>query len=345
MLSHKRDHYCGILNESMVGQTVHLSGWVQRTRDLGGVVFVWLRDREGLVQLVFDTAVCSQNIFELAQSLRAEYVLTVSGEVRLRTAAAVNKDLATGTIEVFVNDAVLLNKSETPPIYIDDKVEENELVRLKYRYLDLRRPSMQEKLRMRSKVVNCIRYALDDQGFTEIETPILSKSTPEGARDFLVPSRLHPGTFYALPQSPQIYKQLLMLSGFDKYYQIARCFRDEDNRADRQPEFTQCDIEMSFIDEEDIYAVVENVFARVFREVKGVELPLPLPRMPWIEAMENYGSDKPDTRFEMKLVNLTDKVNHCGFVVFDDAIAQNGRVMAINAKGLASMTRKQIDSL
>ena len=344
MLSYKRDHYCGLLNESMAGQTVHLSGWVQRTRDLGGVVFVWLRDREGLVQLVFDNAVCSQEIFDLGRSLRGEYVVTIEGEVRLRAENAINRDLATGTIEVFVKDAALLNKSETPPIYIDDKVDENELVRLKYRYLDLRRPSMQEKLRLRSKVVNCIRYALDDQGFTEVETPILSKSTPEGARDFLVPSRLHPGTFYALPQSPQIYKQLLMLAGFDKYYQIARCFRDEDNRADRQPEFTQCDIEMSFIDEEDIYAVVEGVFARIFREVKGIELQLPLPRMTWIDAMENYGSDKPDTRFEMKLVNLTEKLGHTGFVVFDSAIENGGRVEAINAKGLASMTRKEIDS-
>ena len=344
MLSHKRDHYCGLLNETMAGQTVHLSGWVQRTRDLGGVVFVWLRDREGLVQLVFDNSVCSPEIFELGRSLRGEYVVTVSGEVALRDAAAINKDLATGTIEVFVKDAVLLNKSETPPIYIDDKADENELVRLKYRYLDLRRPSMQNRLRLRSKVVNCIRYALDDMGFTEVETPILSKSTPEGARDFLVPSRLHPGTFYALPQSPQIYKQLLMLAGFDKYYQIARCFRDEDNRADRQPEFTQCDIEMSFIDEEDIYAVVEKVYARIFKEIKDIDLPLPLPRLPWIDAMENYGSDKPDTRFEMKLVNLTDVLGKTGFVVFDSAIEAGDRVEAINARGLASMTRKEIDS-
>ena len=344
MLSYKRDHYCGLLTEAQAGQTVHLSGWVQRTRDLGGVVFVWLRDREGLVQLVFDTSVCSQEIFDLGRALRSEYVVTVQGEVRLRAENAINRDLATGTIEVFVQDAVLLNKSETPPIYIDDKVDESELVRLKYRYLDLRRPSMQEKLRLRSKVVNCIRYALDDEGFTEVETPILSKSTPEGARDFLVPSRLHPGTFYALPQSPQIYKQLLMLAGFDKYYQIARCFRDEDNRADRQPEFTQCDIEMSFIDEENIYSVVENVFARIFREVKGIDLPLPLPRMTWIDAMENYGSDKPDTRFGMKLVNLTEKLGHTGFVVFDSVMENGGRVEAINAKGLASMTRKEIDS-
>ncbi len=344
MLSHKRDHYCGLLTEELVGQTVHLSGWVQRTRDLGGVVFVWLRDREGLVQLVFDNSVCSQEIFDLGRSLRSEYVITVSGTVKKRDESAINRDLKTGAIEVFVEDAVLLNKSETPPIYIDDKTDENELVRLKYRYLDLRRPSMQSKLRMRSKVVNCIRYELDAEGFTEVETPILSKSTPEGARDFLVPSRLHPGTFYALPQSPQIYKQLLMLAGFDKYYQLARCFRDEDSRADRQPEFTQCDIEMSFIDEEDIYAVVERVFARIFREVKGVEIKLPLPRMTWNHAMENYGSDKPDTRFGMTLVNLTDKLAHTGFVVFDSAVEAGGRVEAINAKGLATMTRKEIDS-
>ena len=343
MLSHKRDHYCGLLTEKNVGETVHLSGWVQRTRDLGGVIFVWLRDREGLVQLVFDADVCGAEVFDLGRSLRSEYVVTAVGEVRRRDEGAVNKDLATGAIEVFVKEAALLNKSETPPIYIDDKADENELVRLKYRYLDLRRPSMQEKLRLRSKVVNCIRYALDEAGFTEVETPILSKSTPEGARDFLVPSRLKPGTFYALPQSPQIYKQLLMLAGFDKYYQIARCFRDEDNRADRQPEFTQCDIEMSFIDEEDIYANVERVFARIFKEVKGIELPLPLPRMPWVEAMERFGSDKPDTRFGMELVNLTDALGKTGFVVFDQAIENGGRVEAINAKGLAGMTRKQID--
>ena len=346
MLNHKRDHYCGLLTREHAGQTVHLSGWVQRTRDLGGLVFVWLRDREGMVQLVFDGADCPAELLELAQSLRSEYVITVSGEVRMRDEAAFNKDMKTGEIEVVVREAVLLNKSETPPIYIDDKANENELARLKYRYLDLRRPSMQEKLRLRSKVVSCIRRALDDEGFYEIETPILSKSTPEGARDFLVPSRQHAGTFYALPQSPQIYKQLLMLSGFDKYYQIARCFRDEDNRADRQPEFTQCDIEMSFIDEEVIYGVVERVFAKVFEEVKGVKLELPLPRMTWNYAMENYGSDKPDTRFEMCLVNLTEKLGgETGFVVFDNAVAAGGRIEAINAKGLATMTRKEIDSL
>jgi len=345
MLSFKRDHYCGLLNETMAGQTVHLSGWVQRTRDLGGVVFVWLRDREGLVQLVFDTAVCSKEVFEVARSLRSEYVITVVGEVRMRDAAAVNKDLATGTIEVFVTDAELLNKSETPPIYVNsDKTDENELVRLKYRYLDLRSEKLQKNLRLRSQIVNCIRNEMDSMGFTEVETPILTKSTPEGARDFLVPSRLHAGTFYALPQSPQIYKQLLMLSGFDRYYQIARCFRDEDGRADRQPEFTQCDIEMSFIDESDIQGVVEQVYKRIFKEVKGIDLQLPLPRMTWSYAMENYGSDKPDTRFEMKIVDITDKAGNTGFVVFDNAVAEGGNVRGINAKGLGTMTRKEIDS-
>ncbi|MBQ6594737.1 MAG: aspartate--tRNA ligase [Clostridia bacterium] len=344
MLDFKRDHYCGLIDETLVGQKVHLSGWIQRTRDLGGVIFAWLRDREGLVQLVFDNTVCSGEIFELGHSLRSEYVLTVSGTVRKRDENAVNRELKTGTVEVFVEDAALLNRSETPPIYIDDKADENELVRLKYRYLDLRRPSMQQKLRMRSRVVNCIRYELDDLGFTEVETPILSKSTPEGARDFLVPSRIHPGTFYALPQSPQIYKQLLMLAGFDRYYQIARCFRDEDSRADRQPEFTQCDIEMSFVDEEDIYGVVEKIFARIFREVKGVQLDLPLPRMTWQYAMENYGSDKPDTRFGMKLVDLSEYVADSPFVVFRSALESGGRVEAVNASGLAGMTRKEIDS-
>ena len=345
MLSCKRDTYCGLVNETMAGKDVHLSGWVQRTRDLGGVVFVWLRDREGLVQLVFDEAVCSKEVFELGRSLRGEYVVTTVGEVRLRAPEAVNKELSTGTVEVFVRECELLNRSETPPIYIDDKVDENELVRLKYRYLDLRRPSMQRNLRMRSKLLNAVRSHMDAQGFSEIETPILTKSTPEGARDFLVPSRLHPGTFYALPQSPQIYKQLLMLAGFDRYYQVARCFRDEDSRADRQPEFTQVDVEMSFIDEKDIQAVIEGVFQRMFRDVMGIELSLPLPRMTYQYAMENYGSDKPDTRYEMKLVDVSDLAKGSGFPVFETAVAEGGRVRGINAKGAADMTRKQIDAL
>ena len=345
MLSYKRDHYCGLLTKAEAGQSVHLSGWVQRTRDLGGVVFVWLRDREGLVQLVFDENDCPKELVDLGRSLRSEYVVTVQGTVRLRDEAAINKDMATGEIEVLVTDAVLLNKSDTPPIYIDDKASENEMVRLKYRYLDLRRPSLQSNLRMRHTVVNTIREHMDECGFTEIETPILTKSTPEGARDFLVPSRVHRGEFYALPQSPQIYKQLLMLAGMDKYYQIARCFRDEDNRADRQPEFTQCDIEMSFITPEEIQTVVEGAFQKIFRKVKNIEIQLPLPRMTWNYAMENYGSDKPDTRFEMKLVDFSEKAAHCGFGVFEDCIANKGTVRGINAKGCADYTRKQIDAL
>ncbi len=345
MLDFKRDHYCGTLTEGDVGKTVHLSGWIQRTRDLGGVAFAWLRDREGLIQLVFDADVCGNEIFKLGQSLRSEYVVTVVGEVRARGESAVNREMKTGAIEVFVKDAALLNKSDTPPIYIDDKADENELVRLKYRYLDLRKSTMQEKLRMRSKVLHAIRGYMDGEGFTEVETPMLTKSTPEGARDFLVPSRLHPGEFYALPQSPQIYKQLLMLAGFDKYFQVARCFRDEDSRADRQPEFTQLDVEMSFIDESMIQAVIEGAFAAVFREVMGMELSLPLPRMTWRDAMENYGSDKPDTRFEMKLVDVTALCEGCGFPVFEGTAAEGGSVRGIRVPGGADMTRKQTDSL
>ena len=345
-INYKRTHYCGQVSGALAGQTVHLSGWVQRTRDLGGLVFVWLRDREGLVQLVFDEATCGGECFRLGASLRSEYVVSVVGDVRYRAPEAINNKLPNGDIEVFVQEALLLNKSETPPIYIDDAASENELVRLKYRYLDLRRPTMQHTLRLRSKVVSAIRNYMDESGFTEVETPILTKSTPEGARDFLVPSRQHPGSFYALPQSPQIYKQLLMLAGFDKYYQIARCFRDEDNRADRQPEFTQCDVEMSFIEPADIQTVIEQAFQRVFTEVKGIDLALPLPRMTWRDAMETYGSDKPDTRFGLELVDVSDTAANCGFGVFESAIAAGGTVRGINAKGLGGkMSRKEIDSL
>ena len=344
MLDYRRNAYCGSLTAADAGKTVHLSGWVQRTRDVGGVVFVWLRDREGIVQLVFEESCCGKEIFELGRSLRAEYVLTCEGEIKLRDASAVNKELKTGEIEVFVKDAVLLNKSETPPIYIDDKAEENELVRLKYRYLDLRRKKLQNNLRTRSKIISTIRSYMVEQEFTEIETPILTKSTPEGARDYLVPSRLHKGSFYALPQSPQIYKQLLMLAGFDKYYQLARCFRDEDSRADRQPEFTQLDIEMSFIEPKDIQTVVEGAFARVFKEVKSIDIALPLPRMTWQYAMENYGSDKPDTRFEMKIKNFSDKAKDCAFTLFASCVNEGGEVRGICCKGLGSITRKEIDS-
>ena len=345
MNGYKRTHYCGTLTKANAGQTVQLSGWVQRTRDLGGVVFVWLRDREGMVQLVFDDTVCDEATLKLGKSLRGEYVVTAVGEVRERAPEAVNAQMATGEIEVVVKEAELLNRSETPPIYIDDKAEENETVRLKYRYLDLRKPSMFQKLKLRHEITATIRRYMDSQGFIDVETPILTKSTPEGARDFLVPYRGRAGQFYALPQSPQIYKQLLMLAGFDKYYQVARCFRDEDNRADRQPEFTQVDVEMSFVQPEDVQTVIEVAFAKVFEAVKGIHLSLPLPRMTWKYAMENYGSDKPDTRFDMKLVDATDIARGCAFPVFADAAASGGCVRGINAKGCADMTRKQIDAL
>ncbi len=346
MIGFKRTQYCGEVSIAQAGQVVQLSGWVQKTRDLGGVVFVWLRDREGLVQLVFDEATCGPDCFALGGSLRSEYVVSIRGEVRPRAAEAVNAKMKNGDIEVFVLEALLLNKSETPPIYIDDSASENELVRLKYRYLELRKPSLQSTMRLRAKVVSAIRRHMESEGFTEVETPILTKSTPEGARDFLVPSRQHHAAFYALPQSPQIYKQLLMLAGFDRYFQIARCFRDEDNRADRQPEFTQCDVEMSFIEPEDIQNVIEGAFKEVFHQVKGIELALPLARMTWRDAMENYGSDKPDTRFEMKLTDVSGKVASCGFGVFEQAVASGGTVRGINAKGLGEkMTRKEVDSL
>ena len=346
MLRLRRTTYCGKVSRADAGQTVVLSGWVQRTRDLGGVVFVWLRDREGLVQLVFDEAECGPENFKLGGALRGEYVVSVRGAVRMRAPEAVNDKMPNGDVEVVVKDCELVNKSETPPIYIDDNAKENELVRLKYRYLDLRRPSMQATIRLRGKIQSAIRRYLDDSGFSNVETPILTKSTPEGARDFLVPSRLHHGTFYALPQSPQIYKQLLMLAGFDKYYQFARCFRDEDSRADRQPEFTQCDIEMSFVEPIDIQTVVEGAFNSVFEAVRGHALSLPLPRITWREAMERYGSDKPDRRFGMELTNVSSAVEGCGFSVFEGAVAAGGSVRGINCKGLAHvMSRKEIDSL
>ncbi len=344
MVNFKRTAYCGSLTSANVGESVRLSGWVQRQRDVGGVVFVWLRDREGIVQLVFEESVCGHDTFEAARSLRGEYVVTCVGEVRARDKSAVNAELKTGEIEVFVTEMTLLNKSETPPIYIDDKADENELVRLKYRYLELRRPKLQQNLRMRSDIVTEIRAYMAEMGFLDIETPILTKSTPEGARDYLVPSRLHKGEFYALPQSPQIYKQLLMLAGFDKYYQLARCFRDEDSRADRQPEFTQLDLEMSFVEPKDIQTVVEGAYMRIFKKVMGIELTAPFERITWKYAMENYGSDKPDRRFDMLLVDFSEEAKSCGFPVFENCIAEGGTVRGILAKGLGGITRKEIDS-
>lgn len=341
----KRTHMCGNISEAEIGQQVCLMGWVQRERNLGSLIFVDLRDREGIVQVVFHQNINEPSVFSVGEALSREYVLAVRGTVAPR-AGAINEKLSTGRVEVNVEHAKLINTAEVPPIYIEDGVEESEAVRLKYRYLDLRRPQMQRTLRMRARVLSAIRRYMDAQGFVDLETPILTKSTPEGARDFLVPSRIHPGKFYALPQSPQIYKQLLMLAGFDRYYQVARCFRDEDNRADRQPEFTQVDIEMSFVEPADIQAVVEGTYAQVFREVMDIELTLPLPRMTWKDAMEQYGSDKPDTRFGMHIVCLDAQVQGCGFQVFEGTLAQGGTVRGIKAEGAAGkLSRKEIDAL
>ncbi|MGI5900346.1 MAG: aspartate--tRNA ligase [Christensenellales bacterium] len=340
----RRTDMCGNITEDYAGQTVTAMGWVQRTRNLGQIVFVWLRDKTGIVQAVFDSSKCGADCFQTGEQLRSEFVVAVTGRVSLRDASAVNEKMKTGRIEILAESCAILSRSETPPIYIDDDHPgESESLRLKYRYLDLRRPSMQDMLAKRHAIVKAIRGHFDENGFTEVETPIMTKSTPEGARDFLVPSRLHRGEFYALPQSPQIYKQLLMLSGVDRYYQIARCFRDEDARADRQPEFTQLDLEMSFVEAADVQSMVEGAFARVFKEVMGVERELPLERITWEHAMENYGSDKPDRRFAMTIKCLDSIVQDCGFKVFEDTIAAGNTVRAICANHV--FPRKEIDSL
>ncbi len=342
----KRDCRCGEVSEAQVGQNLTLMGWVQRSRNMGGIIFVWLRDVSGMVQVVFNADKLDAATYAIGESLRSEYVIAVRGVLARREASAVNQQMETGSVELLVTEAKLLNKAETPPIYIEDGAKDNEAVRLKYRYLDLRKPSMQQIMVQRSQVINAIRSHMLSIGFTEFETPILTKSTPEGARDFLVPSRIHPGTCYALPQSPQIYKQLLMLAGMDKYFQFARCFRDEDSRADRQPEFTQLDLEMSFVEPEDVQSVVEGAFAEVFRQVKGVELQLPLPRMTWQTAMETYGSDKPDLRFDMPISNVSDLMADCGFSIFEQAVAAGNRVCALVAKGAAErLSRKEMDAL
>ena len=340
-----RTHMCGEVTAEAAGQSVILKGWVQRSRNLGGIVFVWLRDRSGIVQIVFDGNAISPELLALAESLRSEFVLEVHGRVQKRAADAVNQKLKTGEIEVMAESAVILNQSKTPPIYIEDDTKEQENLRLKYRYLDLRRPSMQSMLMFRHKVIKLLRDYMDGEGFIEVETPILSKSTPEGARDYLVPARVKPGTFYALPQSPQIYKQLLMLAGLDKYYQVARCFRDEDGRADRQPEFTQFDMEMSFIDPEDIQGVVEGAYARLFSELMNIEVQLPLKRITWRDAMARYGSDKPDTRFGMEISDVSETVRGCGFKVFEDALENGQTICAIRAEGAGKLSRKEIDAL
>ena len=338
-----RSHYCGDLRLADAGKTVSLCGWVQRQRDLGGLIFVDLRDRTGLIQLSFDDST-AKDIFDKAASLRSEYVVAATGLVRERESKT--DKIATGDIEVYVTQLRLLAKADTPPFEIVEHSKANDMLRLKYRYLDLRRPEMQQAIATRHKITKIARDYFDENGFLEIETPILTKSTPEGARDYLVPSRVHPGKFYALPQSPQQYKQLLMLSGFDRYFQIARCFRDEDLRADRQPEFTQIDLEMSFLDEEQIQTIQEGFLQRVFQEVLGVEVQTPFQRMPWREAMDRFGSDKPDLRFGFELKDISDLVKDCGFGVFADAVKGGGSVRLINVDGHAKdFPRKKIDKL
>ncbi len=339
----KRTHYCGTLREEHIGQTVCVTGWVQRNRNLGNLMFIDLRDRSGIVQLSFDDTT-DRAVFEKASSARSEFVLMAQGVVRGRE--SVNKDIPTGMVEIQVSELRILAKSETPPFEITDTTNVKEDLRLKYRYLDLRRSELQNRIISRHKIVKIARDYFDENGFIEVETPILIKSTPEGARDYLVPSRVHHGKFYALPQSPQLYKQLLMLSGYDRYMQIARCFRDEDLRADRQPEFTQIDVEMSFVDEDDVMTINEGFIKRVFKEFLNYDVPTPFRRIPYDEAMDRYGIDKPDTRFGLELCNLSDLLTDCEFKVFNGALAAGGSVRGINVKGAAStLTRKEIDKL
>lgn len=340
-----RTYYCGELTEKNVGEKVVLKGWVQKRRDLGGLIFVDLRDRTGLVQVVFNPEVAPEAL-KTAENIRSEFVLDVTGTVVARGEGTENTKLKTGMVEVQCETVNILNESKTPPFMIENKSDVSEDLRLKYRYLDLRRPVMFDTLKLRHQTVKAIRDYLDMEQFLEVETPILTKSTPEGARDYLVPSRVHPGEFYALPQSPQIFKQLLMVSGFDRYYQVARCFRDEDLRADRQPEFTQIDMEMSFMEQEDIIHLIEGMMSFVMEKVKGIQVTTPFPRLTYHEAMERFGSDKPDTRFELELVNASEVVKNSGFKVFANAVETGGQVKGINVKGQAdSFSRKDIDAL
>ncbi|CAK6476342.1 aspartate--tRNA ligase [Peribacillus simplex] len=340
-----RTYFNGEVTEAAIGEKVTLKGWVQKRRDLGGVIFIDLRDRSGVVQVVFNPDI-SADALATAEKIRNEYVLDIQGTVIKRDEANFNPNVTTGTIEVQAENVTILNEAKTPPFIIDERTDVSEDIRLKYRYLDLRRPAMFETLKMRNKTTKAIRDYLDGEGFLDIETPILTKSTPEGARDYLVPSRVHEGEFYALPQSPQIFKQLLMVSGFERYYQIARCFRDEDLRADRQPEFTQIDIETSFMSQEDIINTAENMMAKVMKDVKGLDVTLPFPRMTYNEAMSRYGSDKPDTRFGMELKDVSEIVKDSDFKVFTGAVASGGQVKAIVVKeGNADYSRKDIDGL
>ncbi len=341
----KRTHMCGNLSKSDVGNIVTVNGWVDRVRDNGGVLFLLIRDRSGIIQCTFDKSV-NKDLFDIAFTCRTEFVVAIKGELVARDEAAINKKMPTGEVEVIAQDIRILTRAETTPFEIDDTKEVNDQIRLKYRYLDLRRPSMQRNMMLRHRVMQVARNYFDEQGFIEIETPMLTKSTPEGARDYLVPSRVHAGKFYALPQSPQQYKQLLMLAGMDKYIQITRCFRDEDLRADRQPEFTQIDLEMSFVEQDDVIAVNEGFLQRVFKEVLNVDIALPLPRMTWQDAMDKYGSDKPDTRFGFEICDISDIAANCSFKVFKDTVDNGGSVRLINCNGYADkFPRKEIDKL
>ena len=340
----KRTHRCGELSAANAGETVTVMGWVQKQRNKGGIIFVDLRDRSGLLQIIYEESDCGAENFAKAEKMRSEFVVAVCGTVEKR-AGAVNENLATGEIEIRAKETRILSEAETPPFPIEGQSRTKEELRLKYRYLDLRRPDLQRNLILRSAITANIRKFLTQEGFLEIETPILGKSTPEGARDYLVPSRIHPGTFYGLPQSPQLFKQLLMCSGYDRYFQIAKCFRDEDLRADRQPEFTQVDMELSFVDVEDVIDVNERLLQFVCKEAIGLDVALPLPRMKWIDAMNRYGSDKPDTRFGMELTDVSETVKGCGFGVFTGALENGGSVRGINAKGQGNMPRKKIDAL
>ena len=344
MLGLKRSHRCTEVTTANIGQEVTVMGWVQKSRNKGGIIFVDLRDRSGILQIIFEESDCGAESFAKAEKLRSEYVIAVTGRVEARS-GAVNENLATGAIEVRANSLRILSESETPPFPIEENSKTKEELRLKYRFLDLRRPDMQRNLLLRSKIAILTRQFLAEEGFLEIETPTLIKSTPEGARDYLVPSRVHPGSFYALPQSPQLFKQLLMCSGYDRYFQLARCYRDEDLRADRQPEFTQIDMELSFVDVDDVIDVNERLLHKLFKEILGVEVPLPIQRMTWQEAMDRFGSDKPDLRFGMELKNVSDVVKDCEFVVFKNALENGGTVRGINAEGQGHMPRKKIDAL
>jgi len=344
MMGLKRSHRCTELNTANVGEHVTVMGWVQKSRNKGGIIFVDLRDRSGILQIIFEESDCGAESFGKAEKLRSEFVIAVTGRVEARS-GGVNENLATGAIEIRAESLRILSESETPPFPIEENSKTKEELRLKYRFLDLRRPDIQRNMMFRSRIAVLTRQFLAEEGFLEIETPTLIKSTPEGARDYLVPSRVHPGSFYALPQSPQLFKQLLMCSGYDRYFQLARCYRDEDLRADRQPEFTQIDMELSFVDVDDVIDVNERLIHKLFKELLDIEIPIPIPRMTWQEAMDRFGSDKPDLRFGMELKDVSGTVKECEFAVFKNALAQGGSVRGINAKGQGAMPRKKIDAL